>query len=677
MLGAIITRGKTIQEAVHQAAIQLNVPDDAIDYEVIYKGSRTRLWPRPAVIQASVKKSLSEEAGLPQTASESQSIAFKQSEEVASTETELRQSTTEAAVWVRDGQVHCKNGSYNYALLTPSEDMVLRVNGHVVTGTSIVTEADQIEVELQDEHVPSQVNISISEDKMQVVLEIIPGYRLTRRLREQPPSSQISLEVTESKHVQNDVTQLLLYEKLTKSGVKYGFDHEQIKLACEAQEPSTYIVARGLEPTPGQDGLFELVSKEKNDQRDQFTLSDKIDWKERFSLPNVKAGEVVGRPIPAKPGVSGKNVLNQEIPAPPVSELTIVTGEGTVLYGDDQSVVATIAGRIKMQERSRNTLCFSILPQYVHNGSVNPETGNIRFRGDVYILGNIDEGMTVESGGNLHVTGIVTNATIITNGDAVITGPVIGSEIICGHTGLLWQQILPSFKLINQNLTELIVAARQLERNPAFSRGDLAGKGLQPLLKLLTEMKFKGLPDRIKEVRDKVKGQKNSFGPDVHKVVDFLEGAFLYFHPLASNIQQLQSFADFMDSVISSIEYDSTKKMNIQVQSLTSSSIESAWDVIVERFAYGSRIHCKGGLHVDGTLRGGSVQAGQFIEAIEIGSQRGSRTDVQVASNKGYVTAEFVGTDTTISISGTAMKLVSEEKAVNARLSDRGDLVLR
>lgn len=671
MLGVIITRGKTVAEAVRNAARQFKVSEDEIEYEIVDRGSRG-FFGRSAVIQAALKRrtsadvgSQAHEAGLEENA-EDTSTTYFQSEELV----------PEGTAWVKNGQIVCKNGIFHYALVTPCDGLVLRVNGEAVKGTTLVIEEDVIDVELLNERVEPRMSLTVSPDKMQVTLTFEPGYNIVRRIRDHPPSRELLLEVTEDKQVVNHLTEQYVDEALSEIGVQFGIDRDQIRLACQAQTPTTYVVAKGIEPICGTDGEFELASKSKTEQKDRFTLSDIIDWKERFSLHNVRAGELIGQATPATPGVNGRDVFNQEIPVAKVRDLTIVAEEGTALRGE-QKVVATASGRVRIQRRANHTMHFSILPQLVHNGNVNIQTGNIRFHGDVYVLGNIEEGMTVEVGGNLHVTGAVAKATIRTRGDTVIQGPVIGADIICGHANLFWDNMLPSFRLIHRDLIGVITALKQLEANQAFTKGDIAKKGLQPLLKLLTEVKFKDLPVRIRELSRPIKNERQSFDPDVHKIMDFLEKSFCYFHPLVSKLIQLESLVEYMGTIIVSIEQDANKKMNIRVQSLTNSTIKSAWDVNVERFCYGSDIYCKGGFQVQGILRGGRVQAGNFIEAKEIGSNSGSRTEVWLTNDEGYIQADTIGTDTVIKISKLAKKLINEEMDVRIRVDDHGDLILR
>ncbi|BCJ85023.1 flagellar assembly protein A [Effusibacillus dendaii] len=690
MLEGIVSYGKTVDEAVRKAAEQLKISTEEIDYEVVDSGYRSFFFYRPVVIQARIRESKihSEQRYQDKVDRQSFSVqeldpaeANKENHAVDNEGTSVSRMYTpipaKGTAWVKDGKVFCKNGEHQYALVTPCKGVTMTINGQVVTGTSIITEDDVIEIQIEKEMVDSEYTLTISDDKMQVLMEYVPGYCIVRELDDLPPSRDLVLSVTETKLVKPDLKELQVLEELKQLGVKFGVNYDEILSVCQSQEPVKSVVARGVEPIPGLDGGFEFFQTKRKQQKDQFTLSEKTDWKERFSLPTVHAGEVIGRPIPAKPGTPGKNVFGEVVPAPEVKEITILASEGTTLHGVDQKVVATSSGRVKVDERSNNTLCFSILPQYVHNGNVNFQSGNIRFRGDVYIIGHVEDGMTVEAGGNLHIAGRVSNAIVRTGGDAVITGSVVGSTIICGYSNLIWDKILPSFKAIRDDLILVIRAIKQLESNRSFSKSDLGKGGLQPLLRLLAENKFQDLPVRIREICSKVKSNKNGFDADTLKIMDFLEKAFLYYHPLVTKLEQLDSLVIYMDHVISAVEYDSNKKMNIQVQSLTNSSIMSAWNVKIDRFSYGSDIYCKGGLQVNETIRGGSIRSGEYVMAGEIGSSRGSHTEVDVMSSDGFIKADVVWADTILKVGGVATKLKDQEDRLHVRLNGKRELILR
>ncbi|MFC4768039.1 flagellar assembly protein A [Effusibacillus consociatus] len=665
MSDVITIRAKTIEEAVSKASEHLKISPQKIQFEVIDEGYRGLFRKRPAIIQVFVRKSVRKEEESPTTV------------DILSAPSKAKIQSEYGTVWVKDGKIFCKNGSYQYAMLTPCDGLTLTVNGQAVTGTTIVAEEDVIDLELHNHLRETKISLTVSEDQMQVLLEIVPGYSITRSLKDMPPSRELTLEVMETRTVKTSITEEMVYQELEKIGVKMGIEHDEIKRACRSREPIKCVIAKGYDPIPGRDGVFELVSQKRREEKEQFIITDTVDWKERFSLPSVQAGEVIGYPVAAKPGVNGWNVFGHEVPAPEVKELTVLTGTGTILHGENRKLVATEAGRIKITQHPNNTLGFSIIPQYVHNDNVNIRTGNIRFHGDVFILGNVEDGMIVEAGGNLHILGRVSNATVRTGGDSVINGAVTGSTIICGYSNLVWDNMLPHFKSTYELIIQLINAIRQLESNKSFSRQDIAKMGLQPLIKLLTEVKFKELPSHIRKISGFAKNDKEIFDSEMQLIVDFLEKAFLYFHPLVSDLGQMESLVARMESIIFAAEFDSNKKMNINVQSLTNSKVISAWDVEVERFCYGSNIQAKGTVRVKEQLRGGQVEAGHFVKVKEIGSISGSSAVVWVTNSDGYVQADQVWPDTMIRIAQLTKKFIHEESSVFMRINDQGSLVLR
>ncbi len=81
-------------------------------------------------------------------------------------------------------------------------------------------------------------------------------------------------------------------------------------------------------------------------------------------------------------------------------------------------------------------------------------------------------------------------------------------------------------------------------------------------------------------------------------------------------------------------------------------------------------------MRVDGILRGGRVEAGEFIEVNEIGSNSGAQTIVAVSRKDGYITAEIVGMDTLIRISNLSKRTHTMEISVRAHIDSEGNLKL-
>lgn len=69
---------------------------------------------------------------------------------------------------------------------------------------------------------------------------------------------------------------------------------------------------------------------------------------------------------------------------------------------------------------------------YIHHGDVDIKTGNLRFKGDVKIAGNVCEAMEVQVTGNVEVQGLVTMARVVSGGKIIILGNIVGSRLRAG-----------------------------------------------------------------------------------------------------------------------------------------------------------------------------------------------------------------------------------------------------
>ena len=63
------------------------------------------------------------------------------------------------------------------------------------------------------------------------------------------------------------------------------------------------------------------------------------------------------------------------------------------------------------------------------------ETGNISFKGDIFVKGNVISGYSIDCEGNLSIDGIVEDAIINVSGDLVVSKGIAGhkgSKVFCG-----------------------------------------------------------------------------------------------------------------------------------------------------------------------------------------------------------------------------------------------------
>lgn len=114
--------------------------------------------------------------------------------------------------------------------------------------------------------------------------------------------------------------------------------------------------------------------------------NDPVDFRDFRRIPSVEPGKLLAVKRPGAPGSPGVGVDGQPLLPPAPRQLTLKAGFGAQLQADGTSVVATVAGRPAVEEYG-NVRVVRVDPVLVHEGDVDMTSGNIRFKGNVKIIG--------------------------------------------------------------------------------------------------------------------------------------------------------------------------------------------------------------------------------------------------------------------------------------------------
>lgn len=213
-----------------------------------------------------------------------------------------------------------------------------------------------------------------------------------------------------------------IMEKLHAEGVVFGIREEVIHRLLEEKSNRLTLIAEGVYPVDGEDAslqyFFEtdrvrLLPKELEDGR--------VDHRELSLVQSVQKGQVLVEKKPATPGVAGKNVLGEEVPAVAGKDVNLLAGKNVVW--DNNRLIATCDG-----EPTKTGNKVSV--QLVHEirGNVGYKTGNIDFIGSVHIRGDVESGFIVKAGGDVVITGNVEGGNIQAEGNITINGGIIGQD---------------------------------------------------------------------------------------------------------------------------------------------------------------------------------------------------------------------------------------------------------
>lgn len=223
------------------------------------------------------------------------------------------------------------------------------------------------------------------------------------------------------------VTRKQAGKAIERAGVVFGLDHEAVERAVQAGRAENILIAKGRPPVHGEDGRLENLIPAMKERRPGLDEHGLADYRNLGDVLVVHAGETLVRRIPATPGVAGKTLLGQEIPATPGKEVMFAPGLTGVASdpGDPDVLVATITGQpIQVKDG------VMVEPTYAAT-KVDLSTGNIVFDGTVEVQGDVQAGMSIRATGDIHVAGTVEaatqgEATLEAGGDIVVQGGVIG-----------------------------------------------------------------------------------------------------------------------------------------------------------------------------------------------------------------------------------------------------------
>ncbi len=221
---------------------------------------------------------------------------------------------------------------------------------------------------------------------------------------------------------------------LATEGVCAGIKEDAINNLVYTQWYNERVsVAEGIPPVDGTDAKIEFLFEiEENGPKPAISDEGVVDFYELGMIENVRADQPLASKIPADPGLPGKNVLGEEIPAKSGRDIPFPIGKGVTFSKDDSNMlVAQIAGQPRLMSGR-----IHVLPIYEVKGDVDFSTGNITFVGDVLVKGSVTEGFVIKAEGNITIMGPVGGCMLEAGGTVFLNKGMHGQDkgiIIAGE----------------------------------------------------------------------------------------------------------------------------------------------------------------------------------------------------------------------------------------------------
>jgi len=565
-----------------------------------------------------------------------------------------------------------------YPVVVPCPGAKLIVNGRECTESTPVTIKDTVRIEIaKEERREGSWSVSVSSDGLYAELRMRPTVVIRRELPDLPPARVLHLKVIEREERFPPFTLDELLQELSRLGINYGVDWEACSRAAASCDEERVIIARGVPAEPGKDAWVEL--RFSNDSKIPVPIGKDemmVDFRERFIFTSVEAGDVLAVKHPQKPGLPGTSVKGDLIMPPSPQDCSLTVGEGAVITQDGKQAVAARSGR-PVAKIGRNTVKVCVLPELVHDCDVDLASGNIIFKGDVLISGNVLEGMMVEAGGNVRVKGFVSHAKVRANGSILIKGNILASVVAAGGNNAFAQEIQPHIKTLAVGLQEMSAAVQQLLQHPAFKRDDLRA-GIGPLVRLLLESKFSCLPYAVDNLKKLVKNLQFGLSAEgLDNFKEFIKKAELALvrSPLAvrslREIETLARQAAEWEQIFSSLPMGES---DLVAWSILNSNVIATGDIrVIGSGCFNSSVHAGKEVTISGVFRGGEIQAGGNVFVREMGSKCGAATKVVTVSTA-KVTVGYAFENASVVVGGKVYSFDREEANICLWLDKKGNL---
>lgn len=447
LLRSVEVRADTLDEALADAAIQLQTRVALLEYEVVEKGSDgvmgfgKKAWTiiayesQEAIMAREMKnkKSVSEEGDEDVVAEEAKNIPGEYFVRYIDGVILLKvvlpigdaQAVTDEEVLgsIRDGATYEVNKA--------------NVKKFVQDGTNGAYE--EIGKFVQDNVNDAVFTVEISTDEM-------TG----------------SILATEPMKDGGEISADLIERQLKKHNVSVGISREKIEAFVDKPVYGIpYVVAEGIKPQDGHDAYIQYnFETDRSKLKIKESENGQMNFKELNLVQNVVEGQPLAQKMLAERGKAGKTLFGRYLEAKNGKDIPIPLGKNVRLDTDGRTILASCNGQVLLVGNKIN------VEPIMEVEGVNIKTGNITFLGTVIVKGNVDDGFNVKASGNVEVYGTVGASVIEADGDIVVSLGIMGrdeGQIKCGKS--LWakfiqnaqvsvaENIIVSDGIINANVT--------------------------------------------------------------------------------------------------------------------------------------------------------------------------------------------------------------------------------
>jgi hypothetical protein len=417
-------------------------------------------------------------------------------------------------------------------------------------------------------------------------------------------------------------------ENLKELGITFGIKPMAWQDIRDVEGEKEVVIAKGIKPIPPvQPKVENFVGGTPEDlEVKEDSHEDRIDFF-ASKVQQTTEGSVLARKIPGVSGTPGKDIKGQEIPAPPYKEINFKLKKNVHLSEDGLEVIASISGLpVRIDETG-----YQVENVYILNQDVDLSSGSIEFPGNVYVAGNVQDGLHIYSGGKVEIRGSVSKAEVRAEKGLDVSQSVIAGKLLVGESFVVRSELLKRIHNIHTNLMACLIQTNELMTSAGAAHLK-PGQGL----KLILERKFIELPKQIQETEKFMSSKKDELISQ-----DLMLSIRTAYHFLAGHgplepqaIPLLGRISSALEQFMANISVEIPEKLSCKVNYIQGAVVNCGGSFECRNAAYNSNIEAAGDVLISGACRGGKITAGGNVEIKELGGSGISATTVQFPGTK-------------------------------------------
>lgn len=231
---------------------------------------------------------------------------------------------------------------------------------------------------------------------------------------------------------------------LKTQGVVAGVNEDKISEFVDSPVYDVpYVVAEGVEPVDGRDAYIAYnFETDSSKLKLKVSATGQVDFKELNRIQNVVEGQPLAQKMLPERGKAGKTLFGKYLESKNGRDIPLPLGKNVSVESDGRTIIAECNGQVLLINDK-----IHVEPVMELDG-VSIKTGNITFLGTIIVKGNVEDGFNVKASGNIEVYGTVGNSIVEADGDIVVSLGIMGKNegfIKAGKS--LWAKFIQNTKV--------------------------------------------------------------------------------------------------------------------------------------------------------------------------------------------------------------------------------------